>query len=163
MQIFDPDHPLVVNGTHDTEGYTPNERRAQQRKEQTPMATRKAASRIDRKLSAPDAPRRGRPRKVPLPGLEDTRIGSLDDICASVSEIREQLNTLRAEEAGQLRTALGLMRKHEKTTWRAAGVELARVPGEEKLRVRTTKEPATAEVEDDEQVEVTDETVDATQ
>jgi hypothetical protein len=56
---------------------------------------------------------------------------------------------LRADENGQKRTALQLMRKHDRTSWRHAGVELARVPGEEKLRVRKSKESATAEVEED--------------
>lgn len=56
---------------------------------------------------------------------------------------------LRADEAGHKRTALNLMRKHDRTTWRHAGVELARVPGEEKLRIRKSKENATAEVESD--------------
>lgn len=69
-----------------------------------------------------------------------------------MSEIRDQMNTLRADEAGHLRTALKLMRKHNRTSWRAAGIEFSRVPGEEKLRVRSSKEKATAET-DDEQVD----------
>jgi hypothetical protein len=101
---------------------------------------------------APRLAKAGRPRNKPLPGMEDARIGGLDDICASIAETREQMNQLRTDEAGHLRTALGLMRKNDKTTWRAAGVELARVPGEEKLRVRTTKEKATAETEDEDHV-----------
>lgn len=63
---------------------------------------------------------------------------------------------LRELEGTDLRTALKLMRQHDRMTWRAAGVELARVPGEEKLRVRTSKESATAESEEDD-----DETVEA--
>lgn len=64
---------------------------------------------------------------------------------------------LRELEGTDLRTALKLMRQHDRMTWRAAGVELARVPGEEKLRVRTSKESATAESEEDDD----DETVEA--
>ncbi len=162
MIIFPADHPLVLDGSHDTEGYTPKERRAQQRRltqEQTDMAKRKTPSPMDRKLTSPNksngavrqhmAAEAKRPRKQPLPGLEDARIGSLDDVCASIAEVRESMNGLRADEAEHLRSALKLMREHRKTTWRAAGVELARVPSEEKLRVRSTKEKATAEVDDD--------------
>jgi len=80
------------------------------------------------------------------------RIKPLDDICASIAETRGQLNDLKGEEAGLEQTALALMRRHNKTAWRAAGVELVRVPGEEKLRVRTAYErTATAEVDQGDQ------------
>lgn len=92
-------------------------------------------------------PIRTRPKDQALPGLEHLRIKPLDDICASISDTRAQQNDLRAEEAGLEQTALHLMRKHTKTAWRAHGVELVRVPGEEKLRVRTSREKATAETE----------------
>jgi len=95
-------------------------------------------------------PIRKRPRDIPLPGLEDARIGPLDDIAASISEVRASMNELRTTEAGYLQNALNLMRKYEKTAWRAHGVELVRVPGEEKLRVRTSKEQASAETDEDE-------------
>jgi hypothetical protein len=97
------------------------------------------------------------PRSRPLPGLENVRIDELDECATSISEIREQMNELRAQETDQLKIALGVMRANKKTSWRHAGVELVRVPGEEKLRVRTSKQAATAETEeepDDEQVEV---------
>lgn len=42
------------------------------------------------------------------------------------------------------------MKKHRVRTYNFAGVELARVPGAEKLRVRTSKEKATTEVDTDE-------------
>ncbi len=90
-------------------------------------------------------PLRKQPRMPPLPGMEDLRIKVLDDVCRSIAEVREAKNALRATEGDHLIAALKAMRKHEKTTWRHAGVELVRVPGEEKLRVRTSKEPATAE------------------
>lgn len=89
------------------------------------------------------------PRPAPLPGMENARIRPLDDICTSIAETREQMNTLRQEETGLETTALKLMRKHQKTAWRHAGVELIRVPGEEKLRVRTARE-RTATAESDE-------------
>lgn len=120
--------------------------------EETPMAKRGPKPGTKRtKPTKPATRTNGRqPRQAPLRGMEDVRIRALDDVATSIAETREQMNTLRGEESDHLRNALKLMRKHQRTTWRAAGVELARVPGEEKLRVRTTKQAATAEVEDEE-------------
>ncbi|HLX21654.1 MAG TPA: hypothetical protein VKR23_16025 [Gaiellaceae bacterium] len=99
-------------------------------------------------------PLKKQPRPRPLPGMENARIRGLDDICTSIAETREQMNGLRAEETGLESNALKLMRKHQKTSWRHAGVELVRVPGEEKLRVRTARErTATAESEEEPDVE----------
>lgn len=111
----------------------------------TPRRELHSASRTERRPT--------RPRQVPLSGMEDVRIRGLDDCATSISEIREEMNKLRGQETDQLTIALKLMRKHERTTWRAAGVELVRVPGEEKLRVRTSKEKATGETDEEEQPE----------
>ena len=115
---------------------------------------RKAAGRARAEAKGPRKGKAGRtrarrPRSQPLPGLEDVRIAPLDDICVSISETREQINNLRKEEADLEKVALKRMRAHDRTSWRHSGVELIRVPGEEKLRVRTSKESATAEVEDE--------------
>jgi hypothetical protein len=78
--------------------------------------------------------------------MGEVRIRSLDEICVSIAETRASINELKGEETGLEQTALSLMRKHDKTAWRHSGVELVRVPGEEKLRVRTSQErTATAE------------------
>ena len=87
------------------------------------------------------------PKHQPLPGMEGVRHTKLDRLCEGIAENREQTNQLRGEEADMLRQALDVMRDAKVHTYRFAGVELARVPGEEKLRVRTSKEAATAEVE----------------
>jgi len=93
------------------------------------------------------------PRQQAL--ISEARIKPLDDVAATIGDLRDQMNVLRQDEGEQMNLALKLMRKHERTTWKHAGVELVRVPGEEKLRVRTSKEKATAEVEDeDERLEV---------
>jgi hypothetical protein len=55
------------------------------------------------------------------------------------------MNKLRGDEAGYEQSALRIMRESDLRTYRHAGVELSRVPGEEKLRVRTSRENATAE------------------
>lgn len=84
-------------------------------------------------------------RSIPLPGLEQVRSQKLDNICESIADTREQMNTLRTEEKDEKRGALTTMRERNLTTYRHAGVELVRVPGEERLRVRTSKQDATAE------------------
>ena len=95
------------------------------------------------------AKRQTRAKNVPLVGMEDIRISALDDICSTLSDVRETMNAARGDEKKHLKTALGLMRTHRKQSWRAHGVELVRVPGEEKIRCRTSKEPASAEMESD--------------
>lgn len=91
--------------------------------------------------------------------MEDARIEALDDVATSIADIRAKMAELREDEATDLRKAMKLMRDHNRMTWRATGVELVRVPGEEKLRVRTSKESATAESEDEDDDD--DETVEA--
>lgn len=85
------------------------------------------------------------PRDRTLPGLEEVRNKVLDDCCANVADIRHSMADLRADEAGYLQTAHREMRDKKLQTHRGSGVEFVRVPGEEKLRVRTSKESATAE------------------
>lgn len=98
----------------------------------------------------PMAPRLRKPhQQQALPEMEDVKVRSIQNALASLSEVRAQLNELRQQEAGLMQRTLDLMRKHEKTSCRAHGVEVFRVPGEEKLRVRTSKEPATAETGDE--------------
>lgn len=79
--------------------------------------------------------------------MERQRIVALDNCAEAIAEIRAEKNELIQREGEQENIGLKLMRKHDKTSWRHAGVELVRVPGEEKLRVRTSKNKATAEVE----------------
>jgi hypothetical protein len=139
MKIFEPDDPLVVNGTYDVEGYTPKERRA--------MAKRRRVSKMDRKLTTPN--RRGRSaRSQTLPGLEQVRNGKLDNLCESIAEVRGTMNEAKQEEVGFVRAALQAMVAKGVTVYKHGGVELARVPGAEKLRVRLVKEQGDADAED---------------
>ena len=87
-------------------------------------------------------------RSQALPGMEAQWIVKLDNACERISDTRAELNKLREDEAGDERIALDLMRTHDLRSYRHAGVELVRVPGEEKLRVRTSRTSATAESED---------------
>jgi hypothetical protein len=82
--------------------------------------------------------------------MEQVRNVRLDRLCESLGDTRDQMNRLRQDEASDMQGCLTEMRAKGLTSYRHAGVELARVPGEEKLRVRTSKEKATAEVEEPE-------------
>jgi hypothetical protein len=115
-----------------------------------PDPTKKLGTSAARQDAARKKARGPRSQALPLPGGLGKRIQALDDAAAAIGDIRDQMAELRADEQGHKRTALNLMRKHDRTTWRHAGVELARVPGEEKLRIRKTKgENASAEVEEE--------------
>ena len=99
-------------------------------------------------------PRKSGPRSQVLPGMEQVRNIRLDRLCESIGEAREQMNRLRQEEKGDAQMALREMHDQRVEVYRHAGVELVRVPGEEKLRVRTTKEDASDITEDAEGAEV---------
>jgi hypothetical protein len=120
-----------------------------------PAAAKKAKAATRTAKKAPRAPRARKavsklrsPRAQPLPGMEQVRDVQLDRICESIGETRDTMNKLRSDEAGDERAALLRMRTRSLTSYRHAGVELARVPGEEKLRVRTSRTSATAETDE---------------
>lgn len=73
----------------------------------------------------------------------------LDNICEAVAGYREKMNAIRSDEKADLGAALTIMRGKKFHAYRHASVELARVPGEEKLRVRTGGGDATAAVEEE--------------
>jgi hypothetical protein len=86
---------------------------------------------------------RPKPRQPALPGHERVRSESLDACCEQIGEIRDKTNKLRKDEATEKRMALKEMVQKGIHAYRHAGVELVRVPGEEVLRVRKSKEDAT--------------------
>jgi len=125
-------------------------------------ATRKAVARnaIKGKARKAKAARSAKPARVsktaaksrarrPMPAqqsFEEFRYKDLDRICQGIAETRAEMNRLRGEETDLEIQALKAMRLHSSTAYQSAGVELVRVPGEEKLRVRTARErTATAE------------------
>lgn len=77
--------------------------------------------------------------------MEQVRDTVLDRLCESLGETRDQMAQLQADEKSDLQAALKRMREKGTTAYRHAGMELARVPGEEKLRARRTSQGATAE------------------
>lgn len=107
------------------------------------MAKKKTAKQGKKPTPKKGKPARKKgPRSQPLPGMEQVRNVRLDHYCESIGESREKTNALRREEKNDLQGALRVMHDRNVVVYRHAGVELVRIPGEEKLRVRTTKEDA---------------------
>ncbi len=117
--------------------------------------TKPIKSKVKPKSKAARAAKKG-PRSQPLPGLEQVRDAVLDNICEGIGDERGRMNAAKTEEKGLIQAALQRMQKRGLSVFRHAGVELARVPGAEKLRVRLTKEAGDAGEEDLEPAEVTD-------
>lgn len=93
-----------------------------------------------------------RPKTQHLPGMEGMAlIASLDRLAESLADIRLQLNEIRAQEKGQLVNALRELRKHNRTVYKAHGIELVRVPGEERVRVRLVAGQGAADTDPDEE------------
>lgn len=77
------------------------------------------------------------PAQVPL--IRGLRIPSLDKDCRLIADTRAAIARLQAEEKDLERIAHEDMKKHRQTSWQSAGVTLVRVPGEERLRVTTSR------------------------
>jgi hypothetical protein len=83
--------------------------------------------------------------------MERVRNVRLDNLCESIAEERRAINDATVEVKGLSITALREMREKRLTSHRHAGVELIRIPGEERLSIRTSKAAdATAETEPEE-------------
>ena len=103
--------------------------------------------RARRKITKP------RPKAQPLPGMEDMQHPVLGGCCERISDARERAAEAAADEAGEKQVALQAMRKENRQSFQAHGIELVRVPGEEALRVkRSKKDKATAAVRLDEPI-----------
>ena len=86
------------------------------------------------------------PRSQALPGMEQVRNERLDGLCESIGDERERTNAAKTEEIGLKQSALQVMQRGDIHIYRHAGVELARVPGADKLRVRLRNEEGEAAV-----------------
>lgn len=112
-------------------------RRSQPKREARKGKAAKPAARPKKPVNV----RRNSPHQT-LPGMEDARIRPLDDIAAAIADCREQKNALATEEKGLQATALRLLKEHRKHSWKHAGVELIRVPGDEHLSIRLVRSGA---------------------
>lgn len=102
--------------------------------------------------AAPNARvRKPGPRSQALPGMAQARNVRLDNFCEAIAEDRATMNAAKASELGNVQGALREMQRPSdkypdgRTVYKHGGVELARVPGADKLRVRLTKEQGDAD------------------
>lgn len=72
--------------------------------------------------------------------MEQVRIARLDNLCEAIAETRGEINDLKATEIGNEQAALKVMQANDVMAYKHGGVQLLRVPGDEKLSVRTSKE-----------------------
>lgn len=102
------------------------------------------------KWSGADARKQGAkpasPRSQTLPGMKRVRDQKLDNICEGIADERAKKNEADTEEKSLISSALKRMQARNVNLYKHSGVELARVPGSEKLRVRLTKDTGDAEV-----------------
>lgn len=78
--------------------------------------------------------------------MDQIRDRVLDNLCEAIGDTRATANAARQEEAGYLSSALKRMTGREASIYKHAGVELALVPGSDKLRVRLIDQQGDAEV-----------------
>jgi hypothetical protein len=84
---------------------------------------------------------------VVLPGLESVRHAKLDRLCEAIGDCRQTMNEAKTEERGLEQAAQQFMEgaSPSLSVYKWAGVELALVPGANRLRVRLTKDTGAAE------------------
>jgi hypothetical protein len=105
------------------------------------------------KAKAAEPKPRRRARQGVLPGTESVRSQKLDAICESIGDEREAMNKARTETQVLIAAALDVMTKKNLTVYRHDKIELARIPGADKLRVRVTKEEGDADDTDNDDAE----------
>jgi len=93
------------------------------------------------------------PRSQVLPGMEQVRSKALDNLCEGLADVRASMNSAKQEETGLIQSALQTMVRRNVQVYKHGGIELARVPGAEKLRVRVIKEQGDADASDLQQAE----------
>lgn len=75
-----------------------------------------------------------------IPLIKGLRIPALDRDCRHIADTRSAIARLQAEEKDLERVTHEDMKKYKQVTWQSAGVTLVRVPGEERLRVATSRQ-----------------------
>lgn len=94
--------------------------------------------------AATPKPKRTTARSVPLPGMEQITNRILNNACEQIAEGRSFMARGRTVEQEGIGIALQEMQRRDVRAYRHAGVELAFVPGVDKLRVRLTEDSQNA-------------------
>lgn len=91
-----------------------------------------------------------KPKDQELPGMEIAKDRSLHRYCGSIAEVRASLNDAKTTEKGLLGKALARMQETQIQVYKAHGVELIHVHGDDKIRVRLISDDSGEEAEQSE-------------
>lgn len=95
-----------------------------------------------------------------LPGMEDTALKDLEKQARAYVDVRDERMELSRQESTLKESLLNLMKKHKKTVYRHADLEIRIVPVEETVKVKILKEKDLAnDVDDDDTVAEEEEAV----
>jgi hypothetical protein len=100
----------------------------------------KKASKPAKAAKVVKASKKAGPRSQTLPGMNKVRSQRLDNLCEAIAEDRAKMAEARTDEQASIQGSLKEMKAKGLLGYKHAGVELAFVPGADKLRVRLTKD-----------------------
>ena len=101
-----------------------------------------------RRASHTSSRRKGRPKTRLLPGMETmAAIKSLDQIADAAADSMHRINADQLLLKGLKLKALTELRKHDRIVYKAHGIELVLVPGDEKVRARLISGEGAAEAD----------------
>lgn len=120
---------------------------AKKRGKDKPPKRKQSRKEVEKALSGPVRRKPAGPRSQALPGMGRVRDVKLDNLCESIGEARDKMNTAKVDERSDVQAALKRMQSRNLNVYRHSKVELSRVPGGEKLRVRVVKEESDASVQ----------------
>src|SRR3990167_3609318 len=121
-------------------------------------ATRAKPKKVQKKKAADRKPARQtsarrpstRPKTPILPGMEDAvQDRELDSICSAIADNMHAINEAADTMKGLKGNGLSALRKKNRTVYKAHGVEIVRVPGDERLLARLVKSDGGDTGEDD--------------
>lgn len=88
-------------------------------------------------------PLRRRPRTPPLPGMEGIVADrELDALCSAIADNLHLVNEAAETLKGLKSNGLSALKRKNRTVYKGHGVEIVRVPGDEKLRARLVRTDA---------------------
>lgn len=94
----------------------------------------------EEQLETPDNPKPKRGRQARLPEMEDPEIEELEAAAEKYVEVRDERMALTPTESQRKTHLLGLMKKHNKTTYHHDGFDIRVVAEKETVRVKIKKE-----------------------
>ncbi len=98
-----------------------------------------------RKVAKKKAAPKPKPKAQKLPGMDQPKVRSLDAVCEKLADVRETLNDARTKEKELVGQALFHLKNHNIAGYKAHGIELYRVQGDEKVRVRVVDDDSTGD------------------